>query len=132
MNVCLSPIYIYISKQYIKIINNKENIKEKIVYVMLLISPILLILTLDATDYFRYICVFFTVYINSFLSVLLIDKKASIILKTSNESYGGLEKIFHMIFVLSVCGFLTNTCWPFMDIDNNIIIFFDNIVNNLN
>lgn len=132
MNICLSPIYIYISKQYIKIINNKENIKEKIAYVMLLFSPILLILTLDATDYFRYICVFFTVYINSFLSVLLIDKKASIILKTSNESYSGLEKIFHMIFVLSICGFLTNTCWPFMDIDNNIIIFFDNIVNNLN
>jgi membrane protein len=132
MNVCLSPIYIYISKQYIRIINNKESIKEKMVYIMLLLSPMLLVLTLNGTDYLRYICVFFTVYINSFLSALLIDEKASIILKKSNEGYSGLEKIFHMMFILIICGFATNSCWPFMDIDNNIIIFFDNIVNNLN
>ena len=132
MNVCLSPIYIYISKQYIRIINNKESIKEKMVYIMLLLSPMLLVLTLNGTDYLRYICVFFTVYINSFLSALLIDEKASIILKKSNESYSGLEKIFHMMFILIICGFATNSCWPFMDVDNNIIIFFDNIVNNLN
>lgn len=129
--ICV-PVIVFIFYVFLRAFRNRTEWKQRVIYLLMLLSPCLIFLTLKASDILRYWTCFYTAYLNTTVALGIIcqdevSREIKYVEKMFSRKYGKYYLACFCAVMLSA-GVVTNSSWPFLELSNNLVAAVDKAV----